>query len=150
MGGDMNVLAVCDGAVERHGTDDLPRLLKDPDAVIWVDIPVCDKVAAEVLLAIFGFDRIAVRECVERNHVSKLHVYDDHVFTVLHTPHMGKRGHVHYVELDQFVGRNFFVTVHGPLNPAVKPEVAFVDTDAVLARIEKQHSMWNPRSSCRI
>jgi Mg2+ and Co2+ transporter CorA len=139
VGGDMNVLVVCDGAVERHETDDLPRLLKDPDAVIWVDIPVCDKVAAEVLLGIFGFDRIAVRECVERNHVSKLHVYDDHVFTVLHTPHMGKRGHVHYVELDQFVGRNFLVTVHGPLNPAVKPEVAFVDTDAVLDRLEKQH-----------
>lgn len=89
MGGDVNVLAVCDGAVERHGTDDLPRLLKDPDAVIWVDIPVCDKVAAEVLLGIFGFDRIAVRECVERNHVSKLHVYDDNVFTVLHTPPHG-------------------------------------------------------------
>ena len=140
MGGDMNVLLVREGAVERHEIDDLPRLLKDQDAVIWVDIPVCDELAAEVLSEIFGFDRLAVRECVERNHVSKLHVYDDHVFTVLHAPHLGQGGHVHYVELDQFVGRNFLVTVHGPLNPAVKPEVAFVDTDAVLDRIENQHA----------
>ena len=28
---------------------------------------------------------------------------------------------MHYVELDQFVGRNYLVTVHGPLNPAVAP-----------------------------
>ena len=44
----MNVLLVRDGSVERHETDDLPRLLKDQDAVIWVDIPVCDELAAEV------------------------------------------------------------------------------------------------------
>ena len=46
VGGDMNVLLVRDGSVERHETDDLPRLLKDQDAVIWVDIPVCDELAA--------------------------------------------------------------------------------------------------------
>jgi magnesium transporter len=135
----MNVLLVSDWGVERYDVEDLPRLLKDPDAVIWVDIPVCDKLAADVLSGVFGFDRIAVRECVERNHVSKVHVYDDHVFTVLHAPLVGKRGHVHYVELDQFIGANYLVTVHGPLNPAVKPEVAFVDTGAVLDRIDKQH-----------
>ena len=28
---------------------------------------------------------------------------------------------MHYVELDQFVGPNYLVTVHGPLNPAVDP-----------------------------
>jgi Mg2+ and Co2+ transporter CorA len=59
------------------------------------------------------------------------------VFTVLHAPQVGRRGHVHYVELDQFVGHNFLVTVHGPLNPAVDPEVALLDTHAVLRRVER-------------
>jgi magnesium transporter len=140
VGGAMNVLLVSEAGVERYEAEDLPRLLKDQDAVVWVDIPLCDQRASDVLSGVFGFDRIAVRECVERNHVSKMHVFDDHVFTVLHAPEVGKRGHVHYVELDQFVGRNYLVTVHGPLNPAVNPEVAFVDTDAVLERIEKQHA----------
>jgi magnesium transporter len=44
---------------------------------------------------------------------------------------------VHYVELDQFVGPNYLVTVHGPLNPTVNPEAAFVDTRLVLRRIEQ-------------
>ena len=135
----MNVLVVCDAGVERHEVKDLPRLLERQDAVVWVDIAVCDERAVEVLEGVFGFHRIAVRDCVERNHVSKVHVYPDHVFTVLHAPEVGQRGHVHYVELDQFIGRNYLVTVHGPLNPAVKQEVAFRDTSAVLRRIEEKH-----------
>jgi magnesium transporter len=135
----MNVLAICDAGVERHEVEDLPGLLDRPDAVVWVDIAVCDARAVEVLQGVFGFHRIAVRDCVERNHVSKVHVYADHVFTVLHAPEIGKRGHVHYVELDQFIGRNYLVTVHGPLNPAVNPEVAFLDTAAVLRRIDEKH-----------
>jgi magnesium transporter len=136
---EMDVLRVCDAGVERHDVLDLPRLLEHQDAVIWVDIPACDAAAVEVLSGVFGFHRIAVRDCVERNHVSKVHIYPDHVFTVLHAPQPGKRGHVHYVELDQFIGRNYLVTVHGPLNPAVNPQVAFLDTGAVRRRIEEKN-----------
>jgi Mg2+ and Co2+ transporter CorA len=79
---------------------------------------------------------MAVQDCVERNRVPKMHAYPDHVLVVLHTPERGERGHVHYVELDQIIGRNYVVTVHGPINPAVKPEVALRETNAVLRRIE--------------
>ncbi|HEV8566726.1 MAG TPA: magnesium transporter CorA family protein [Actinoplanes sp.] len=133
----MEVLVLCDGGVERHDADELPKLLKREDALVWVDIPVCDPAASHVLSDVFGFHSYAVRDCVERNHVSKFHVYADSVFTVLHAPQVGRRGHVHYVELDQFVGHNFLVTVHGPLNPAVDPEVALLDTRAVLRRVER-------------
>ena len=135
----MDVLVVCDAGVERHDVMELPRLLERQDAVIWVDIPMCDKVGVEVLSEVFGFHRIAVHDCVERNHVSKVHIYPDHVFTVLHAPQPGEHGHVHYVELDQFIGRNYLVTVHGPLNPAVNPQVAFLDTGAVRRRIEEKN-----------
>jgi len=136
---EMDVLVVCDAGVERHDVVELPRLLDRQDAVVWVDIPACDEVAVEMLSAVFGFHRIAVHDCVERNHVSKVHIYPDHVFTVLHAPQPGQRGHVHYVELDQFIGRNYLVTVHGPLNPAVDPQVAFLDTGAVRRRIEEKN-----------
>jgi magnesium transporter len=135
----MDVLVVCDIGVERHDVTGLPRLLERQDAVIWVGIPACDEVAVEMLSGVFGFHRIAVHDCVERNHVSKVHIYPDHVFTVLHAPQPGKHGHVHYVELDQFIGRNYLVTVHGPLNPAVNPQVAFLDTGAVRRRIEEKN-----------
>ena len=55
---------------------------------------------------------------------------------MLHAPEQGERGHVHYIELDQFIGPGYLVTVHGPLSPAVRPEVAMVETDAVVRRLE--------------
>jgi len=133
----VDVLVLGGGGVEWHDAEELPRLLKREHALVWVDIPVCDPFAGHVLSDVFGFHSMAVRDCVERNHVSKFHVYADHLFTVLHAPQVGRRGHVHYVELDQFIGHNYLVTVHGPLNPAVNPEVALLDTRAVLGRIER-------------
>ena len=133
----MNVYSITDAGVEQRSAEDLMVLLKQSDALVWVDMPVCLTHDAAVLLDLFGFHELAVRDCVERNHISKIHFYDDHVFTVLHAPELGSGGHVHYVELDQFVGPNYLVTVHGPLNPAVNPEVAVVDTGLVLRRIEQ-------------
>jgi Mg2+ and Co2+ transporter CorA len=133
---EMNVYLISEDGVETHSAGELEQLIDKPDALIWVDIPLCGTLDTAVLSEVFGFHPIAVRDCVERNHVSKIHVYDDHVFTVLHAPEVGKAGHVHYVELDQFLGRNYLVTVHGPLNPIVKPEVAFLDTGPVLQRLQ--------------
>jgi magnesium/cobalt transport protein CorA len=114
----------------------LAGLLGHADGLVWVDIPGCDDDATRVLTEVFCFHPLAVRDCVERNRVPKLHAYADHVFVVLHSPEPGPRGHVHYVELDQFVGRRYLVTVHGPINPAVDPNVAVRETRAVLARIQ--------------
>ena len=132
----MDVRVIDHEGIHAHDVEELPLLLKQEDALVWVDIPACDQLARDVLVEEFGFHWLAVRDCVERNHVSKFHVYADYIFVVLHAPKLGRRGHVHYVELDQFIGRNFLVTVHGPLNPAVDPAVALLDTTAVLRRIE--------------
>ncbi len=133
----MDVYTVSDAGIGYHLVEDLPRLLKDRDSLVWVDVSACGVSDASVLSKVFGFHELAVRDCVERNHVSKIHFYSDHVFTVVHAPELGTGGHVHYVELDQFIGPNYLVTVHGPLNPVVKPEVALRDTGLVLRRIEE-------------
>ena len=141
---DVQVYLISDQGVQRRPTTELPELLADPNALIWLDISVCDGAAAAVLTDVFGFHPIAVRDSMERNHVAKIHAYDDHLFTVLHAPHIGTRGHVHYVELDQFLGPNYLVTVHGPVNPAVPARIAALDTDFVLRRMESGH--LHPRS----
>ncbi|MGN6609615.1 MAG: magnesium transporter CorA family protein [Jatrophihabitans sp.] len=132
----MDVHVIDADGLTKHTPDELPALLTRADAVVWVDIPLCETQHADVLTRVFGFAELAVRGCVERNHISQGHLYDDHLFTVLHAPELGRGGHVHYVELDQFVGPNYVVTVHGPLNPVVDRAVAQIDTDHVLARIK--------------
>ena len=50
-----------------------------------------------------------------------VHAYADHLFITTQSPLLGGAGHVHLLELDQIVGRDYLVTVHGPLNPIVDP-----------------------------
>ena len=132
----MHVRLITNEGVEQRPVQELAALLDRGDGLVWVDIPQCDEEATRVLSEVFAFHPTAVQDCIERNRVPKVHAYPDHVFFVLHAPEPGKRGHVHYIELDQFVGKHYLVTVHGPLNPAVDPEVALRETRAVLQRIQ--------------
>ena len=74
-----------------------------------------------MLSEVFCFHPLAIKDCMERNHVPKVHVYPGYVFLVLHAPVGGKAGHVHYIELDQFVGHE--LPGHGarPAEPRGRP-----------------------------
>ena len=131
----MDVLRISDDGVERRDPDELGRLLESP-GIVWVDVPSWDDDTAAVLSGCFGIHERAAADCARRNPVPKVHLYAGHVFVVLHAPERGARGHVHYVELDQFIGPDWLITVHGPLNPAVQSEVALDETRAVARRLE--------------
>jgi Mg2+ and Co2+ transporter CorA len=132
----MEIRLVSADGVCRQEVGDLPALVAREDGVLWVDVPEGDPEAVTVLSDVFGFHPKAVQDCVGRNPVPKVHMYPDHVFVVLHAPEAGAGGHVHYVELDQFIGRRYVVTVHGPVNAAVDPAAARVETDAVAVRVD--------------
>jgi magnesium transporter len=148
----MDVRFISEEGIQQHPVEDLTALLARDDGLVWVDIPVCDEEAARVLSEVLGLHPLAVQACVERNAVPKVRAYRDHVFVILHAPELGQGGHVHYVELDQFIGPRYLVTVHGPVNPAVTPEATLRETRAVLRRLES--GRLRPRSpfelSCAI
>jgi Mg2+ and Co2+ transporter CorA len=131
----MDVLLLTAKGVERRGPEELASLVGG-DGIVWVDVPSWDDDTAGVLQRQFGIHERAAADCARRNPVPKVHVYPGHVFVVLHAPERGARGHVHYVELDQFVGPDWLITVHGPVNPAVRPDVALEETGAVARRLE--------------
>jgi Mg2+ and Co2+ transporter CorA len=80
---------------------------------------------------------MAIEECRNRNHIPRVHVYPNHLFIVIHAPEIGTGGHVHYLELDQFIGEHYLVTVHGPLSPKVALQAALRETQAVAERMER-------------
>ena len=131
----MDVHLITDTGVEQRTVEELPDLLEQPSGLVWVDMPKVDAEALRVLGEVFQFHPLAIQDCENRNHVPKVHVYPDHVFVALHSPELGTGGRVHHLELDQFVGPGYLVTVHGPLDPEVIPELAFRETNAVLKRI---------------
>jgi Mg2+ and Co2+ transporter CorA len=132
----MDVRWVTAEGIEDHPVKDLKALLEREDGFAWVDIPTPDAEATRLLSEVFGFHPLAVKATTERNHIPRVHAYTDHVFAVLNAPEPGKAGHVHLLELDQFIGRRYLVTVHGPLGAGVSPEAALRDTRLVLGRLQ--------------
>ena len=117
--------------------DRLPALLAQPAVgFVWIDIPEWNDEVERLLGDTLHLHPMAVVACRERNHTPTVHGYPDHVFLVLHGAETRDDGHVHLLELDLFVARRFLITVHGPRNPEVAPELALRETAAALARIE--------------
>lgn len=138
----MEIRQVGEVASNQIDLADVKSALAAEDGLIWVDLPCQDPETEHVLSDVFQFDHRAVADCLRRNPAAKLHVYNDHAFIVLHVPDPGEHGHVHSIEHKLFIGPNYVVTVHGPLNPDVDPEVALVETRAVARRIDADR--WRP------
>jgi magnesium transporter len=114
---------------------DLDELLSRDDGWLWLDVPEPTDDTAVTLTDNFGLRPRAVHAAMERAHVPRMHGYPDHFMVVLHRPLRGEAGHVHYLELDLFVGPNYVVTVHGPRNPVVPITEMLTETQEVAKRL---------------
>lgn len=126
---------ITQNGVERHEPDEIASLLTGP-GLLWIDVAYWDAWTEEKLVKLLNLHPRAAHDCAVRNPLPKAHMYPEQVFVVLHGPQQGARGHVHYVELDQYVGPNWLITVHGPMNPAVPLDAAYVETAAIARRLE--------------
>jgi magnesium transporter len=132
----MDVRWISASGIEDCLWSDVAGLLERNDGFVWVDIPKCDDEKAKALAERFGFHALALSDVMERSHLPKIHAYPDHLFVVLHAPEPGDTGHVHLIELDQFIGRRYLVTTHGPLAPGVPIDVALKETRLVVERLQ--------------
>jgi magnesium transporter len=127
---------VTPGSVESAPPSEVAALLRRDDGFVWIDIPVMDDKAEQLVVEVFDVHPRVLEAMLSRNHVPTIHAYEEHFFVVLHAPLLGHAGHVHLLEIDVLVGRNYLVTTHGPLNPVVDPAEALVETTAALRRLE--------------
>lgn len=137
------------GLGQRRPFDELPELLATPGGWVWLDVDEPGADLAELLRGpLFGCPPRAVKDSLLRNHVSRLKVGGDCLFVAAHKAHPGPRGHVHYLELDQFVSPRYLVTIHGPRNPLVPPEALLVETRDAAARVASGY--WRPKSALEL
>ena len=143
----MDVRVISADGVTRHSSDELEALLDGP-GLVWIDVKYWDADTAELLAKRLHLHDRAVHECAVRNAVAKVHTYPDQAFVVLHAPEQGRGGHVHFVELDQVIGPNWLLTVHGPMNVAVELEAAYVETSTVARRLTR--GSLRPARACEL
>ncbi len=125
---------------EECSWSDIGSLMGRPHGFVWIDIPSCDEETSQRLVDLFGFHDLAIRDVLDRIYIPKVHAYPDHLFVIVHAPEAAEAGHVHLVELDQFIGSNYLVTTHGPLGEGVRLEIAMRETTHVLGRIANGRS----------
>nr|AAP58616.1 putative magnesium and cobalt transport protein [uncultured Acidobacteriota bacterium] len=108
--------------VYRHGAPnieegftiaELPALLKDEQAIVWVNMNQPTKVDEDVLLDVFQFHPLTVEDCRENRHYPKVEEFPSYLYLIVH----GVRAdtspdHFNTIELDAFLGPNYVITYH--------------------------------------
>lgn len=98
---------------EGFTVEQLPELLQDPGAVIWVDMEQPTEVDERVLLDVFKFHPLTVEDCRENRHYPKVEEFPGYIYFIVH----GVRADTspdrfNTIELDGFLGKNYVITYH--------------------------------------
>lgn len=130
--------------VERGDAEDLVAFRARHDGFLWIDFPECDDRAAAILSDEFGFRPQSIAACRQRSHLPIYQRFRNHWFVVLHRPLVGRPGHVHLLQLEQFIAQDALVTLHGPYNPEIDP--VEVDRDTIALRAKLDNGFLSPKS----
>jgi len=98
---------------EGFEASQLPELLQDQQAVVWVNMDQPGKADEDVLLNVFKFHPLTVEDCRENRHYPKVEEFPGYLYLIVH----GVRAdtspdHFNTIELDAFLGPNFVITYH--------------------------------------
>lgn len=102
---------------EGFAAKDLPTLLTDKSAVIWVDLlgetPEKIAEAKDILLNVFKFHPLTVEDCLETRNQPKIEAFPDYLYFIVHGV-KNETNSTNFVtkELDGYLGDNFVVTFH--------------------------------------
>ncbi len=98
---------------ENWTAADLPELLKDSSAVIWVDMEAPTEADERVLLDVFKFHPLTVEDCRENRHYPKVEEFEGYLYFIVHgvTADISPE-RFNTIELDGFLGSNYVITYH--------------------------------------
>ncbi len=69
---------------EGFSVEQLPELLKDPEAVIWIDMDQPTEADEQVLLNVFQFHPLTVEDCRENGHYPKVEEFPGYLYLIVH------------------------------------------------------------------
>ena len=99
--------------IEGKTVEDLPELLQDKSAVIWVDMESPTAADERVLLDVFHFHPLTVEDCRENRHYPKVEEFNDYIYFIVHGVTANTSpDRFNTIELDGFLGPNYVITYH--------------------------------------
>jgi magnesium transporter len=93
--------------------EQLPELLQDKSALIWVDMERPTAADEQVLLDVFHFHPLTVEDCRENRHYPKIEEFPGYLYFIVHGVTADTSpDRFNTIELDGFLGRNYVITYH--------------------------------------
>jgi magnesium transporter len=93
--------------------DQLPELLADEKAVIWVDMEQPTEADEHILLDVFQFHPLTVEDCRENRHYPKIEEFPNYLYFIVHGVTADTSpDRFNTIELDGFLGPNYVITYH--------------------------------------
>lgn len=102
-----------DNVDEGFAVDQLPELLSDEKAVIWIDMASPTAADEDVLLNVFRFHPLTVEDCHENRHYPKIEEFPGYLYFIVHGVRADTSSdRFNTIELDGFLGANYVITYH--------------------------------------
>lgn len=102
-----------DTVQEGFTVEQLPDLLKNERALLWVDMEAPSEADDRVLLDVFHFHPLTVEDCRANRHHPKVEEFPDYLYFIVHALRTdASPERFNTIELDGFIGRNYVLTYH--------------------------------------
>lgn len=132
------ILAIRPGESQAHSVpeSDLPGLLADPNALVWVDLLDPGEAERRLLEVVFELHPTSIEDMLADAPTPKFERFDDYIYVVWHaiTPGWEKTKDFGLCDLDVMIGRNYLLTSHNEVLPSVEDAFKRVQADAALLR----------------
>src|SRR5215212_11024485 len=120
---------------EGFTAEDLPELLKDLSAVIWVDMESPGEVDERVLLDVFHFHPLTVEDCRENRHYPKIEEFSTYIYFIVHGVTADTSpDSFNTIELDGFLGPNYVITYHHEMFRSINNVKQLLHTSPIACR----------------
>src|SRR5215813_7658311 len=130
--------------VYRHGeqkvaegftVEQLPELLQDKSAIIWVDMDAPTTADEQVLLDVFHFHPLTVEDCRENRHYPKVEEFPGYIYFIVHGVTADTSpDRFNTTELDGFLGSNYVITYHHEMFRSINNVKQLLRTTPVLCQ----------------
>ena len=133
------------GVLEAEGfpVDNISEYLKDPTAVIWLDLRDPDRDDLAVLATEFGLHPLAIEDAVQEHERPKLDRYRSHLFMTAYGVQLStETGELHTSELAAFITPRALITVRKDDGLDIGSVVAYWDASPDLAKAGVGYLLW--------
>ena len=112
--------------------EQLPELLKDEKAVIWIDMEAPTEADEQLLVNLFHFHPLTLEDCRETRNYPKVEEFPGYLYFIVH----GVRAdtspdHFNTIELDAFLGPNYVITYHHEMFRSINNVKKLVSTTPI-------------------